>query len=660
MNNISRRSMMRGTLSLAASLSFSGCLHGDRSRKNPPNLLYIFPDEWRQHALGFMKSDPVLTPNLDKFAAESVVFVNAVSNIPICSPHRAMLMTGQYPSTNGVYTNCNSGQPNIFLNPDTRTISNVLSDNGYDCGYIGKYHLDCPTEEDAKYGEGPRGKPGKRGGGGIVWDAYTPPGKRRHGFNFWHSYGCCDNHFNPHYWTGSKPVSQPTQVNRWSVWHETDVAEAFIRNADGKQRDPNKPFALFIAHNPPHMPFSQVPDEYKAIYADKTPSSLLVRKNLSTLDNGTRITNGSRAPQSVQDYFAMITGIDQQFAKLLKALKENSLEQNTIVIFSSDHGEMMGSHNLMGKGVFYDESFLIPFIMRYPDKLKPRIEKMHLNTPDIMPTLLGIMGLGDEIPESVEGTDFSRVVLTGKGARAQSSFYIGGLHNTSRSTRAVRTDRYTFVVQHGGKAGYFLYDRETDPYQMRSCAAEHPEICRELTDEMNRWLKKTNDPWTELPWPIVFKNVVAVRSNGLSFKIDLTPEFKPGMEMESIAPYSRIEPDAKGQQWLRSSSMNDQLRHHEYLRISDKLKPETEYKLCYTCKLNKTSAPGELYHLVRSPSSQHRALREYWQQKPGQEKTISVDFTTGQDRDYQLIFGLHYQADVSIRDISVREMRQKN
>ena len=642
--------MMRGSLSLGAALAAPSFVYAKKAPKSAPNLLYIFPDEWRQQALGFMKSDPVLTPNLDKFAAESVVFRNVVSNIPICSPHRAMLLTGQYPATNGVHTNCNSGQPNIFLNPETRTISNVLSDNGYDCGYIGKYHLDCPTEEDAKYGEGPRGRKGKKGGGGQVWDAYTPPGKRRHGFNFWHSYGCCDRHFTPHYWTGNNPVSKPLQVKRWSVWHETDIAEAYIRNADGKQRDPEKPFALFLAFNPPHMPFNQVPDEYKAIYADKTPESLLVRKNLDTRDNGTRVTNGGKAPKSVQDYFAMITGIDQQLAKILKALKESGQYENTIVVFSSDHGEMMGSHNRMGKGVFYDESFLIPFIMRYPKKLKPRTDNLHLNTPDIMPTLLGMMGLKNEIPASVEGSDYSSQILSGAGQRPESTLFIGNMHSSQSSIRAVRTDRYTFAVNRGRNPGISLFDRKEDPWQLTDCSKEKPEVCKKLTAELDRWLKKTKDPWKEISWPIDFGPMVAVILKGGSFSLDFTSRPEPSAITEALNPISRIEGEA-----LRSSSMDDNQRFHEYLRISRMLKPNTKYELSYTCTFNKAENNGEVYHLIRSPKTQHRALREYWKQKEGETRKICVPFTTGEEKDYQLIFGLHYQADVSISDVKVKE-----
>lgn len=646
---LSRRDMLKGVL--GGALYPFAAAHAVQAGARP-NLLYIFPDEWRQQALGFMQSDPVRTPTLDRFAAESVIFTQAVSNIPICSPHRAMLLTGQYPTSNGVPENCNSGNPEIFLRPDARTFSDVLSEGGYACGYIGKYHLDTPTEEDAKYGEGPRGKKGVKGGGGLVWDAYTPP-DRRHGFSFWHAYGCCDRHFTPHYWVGDAPVSQPLQVKAWSPHHETEVAEAFIRNPGGTMRDPGKPFALFVAHNPPHMPFDQVPDEYRALYAEASPESLLVRKNVDTRNNGMRVANGASAPRSVNDYFAMISGIDGQVARLLRALKESGQEENTIVVFSSDHGEMMGSHNRMGKGVYYDESFLIPFILRYPGKLKPRRESLHFNTPDIMPTLLGLMGLGDQIPASVEGADRSGLLLTGTGERPGSTFFISGLRDANSGCRAVRTDRYTFAVVRGRDAGVRLYDRQADPWQLTDCAAEQPEVCRELTVELNRWLKQTHDPWKTIEWPITFPNCVGVRLQGDTIRLELDASAAGLQQRQSLTAASRLEKDAEGHLWVRTSTMGDSERFHEYLTLSGVLNPDTTYTLSYTCTLKGVGAEGELYHVVRSPSTQNRALRRYWRPELNQPEQVEATFKTGSEGDYQLLLGIHYQADVAIRDVVI-------
>lgn len=153
----------------------------DPQPSSPPNLLFVISDQFRPQAMEFMNQDPVITPNLDKLTSQGRVFTNAVSNQPLCSPYRGMLMTGMYPFSNGVLTNCNtsSRQYGNELNVKDTCFSDVLSQNGYYCGYIGKWHLDAPT-----YEEGPDVDRWQD----AVWDTYTSPDLRRHGFKFWHAY----------------------------------------------------------------------------------------------------------------------------------------------------------------------------------------------------------------------------------------------------------------------------------------------------------------------------------------------------------------------------------------------------------------------------------------------------------------------------------------
>jgi arylsulfatase A-like enzyme len=119
-------------------------------QKRNPNLIFVFPDEWRQQALGFMAQDPVVTPNLDSFASQSLVLTQAVGNCPICSPYRGMLFTGKYPIANGVVTNCYSNTIpfGIELKDLEYCLTDVLHDAGYHQGYIGKFHLHLPKEEN--------------------------------------------------------------------------------------------------------------------------------------------------------------------------------------------------------------------------------------------------------------------------------------------------------------------------------------------------------------------------------------------------------------------------------------------------------------------------------------------------------------------------------
>lgn len=459
-------------------------------KKAHPNLVFVFPDELRQQAVGFMGADPVVTPNLDAFAGESLVLTHAVSNCPLCSPYRAMLLTGKYPSSNGVVTNCYSDTiPHaIELSASERCLSDVLRDAGYHQAYIGKLHLDLPKMENIQYTEGWRGKPGES----TIWDAYTAPGPRRHGFDFWYSYGCCDKHLSPHYWTGDARVEERTDVNEWSVKHETDVAIDYIRNEGGALRDPEKPFSLFVAYNPPHMPFAQVPPEYLDAYADATAEELLNRPNVPRDDSN------RSAFESVKNYFAAITGVDEQFGRILAALGQENLADDTIVIFTSDHGDMMGSHGLMGKEVWYDESLLVPFVIRWPGRIAPGHDDLLLSVPDIMPTLLGLAGHGSHVPPAVEGADYSEVFLGGAYERPTSAFYF---HSAPQfpdqpERRGVRTHRYTFVViRNAEKDELLLHDNIADPYQLENVAEGEPAVVKALTEELNRWLEKTGDPW---------------------------------------------------------------------------------------------------------------------------------------------------------------------
>jgi len=451
-----------------------------------PNVVFVFPDEYRQQAFGFMGEDPVLTPNLDRFASESLVLTHAVSNRPLCSPYRAMLFTGKYPHANRVLTNCNSRtRPyDNQLHGEDRCLSDVLHEAGYCQGYIGKLHLECPDEQAARYGEGPRRD-------GVVWDAYTPPGPRRHGFDFWHSYGCCDWHFDPHYWVGEAAVDERIEPGEWSVKHETDVAVDYIRNTAG-QRDPSRPFSLFIAHNPPHMPFDEVPERYVRMYDGKTPAELLNRPNVRLEGQG------AAAERDVKSYFAAVTGIDEQFGRILQALEDEGLADDTIVVFTSDHGEMMGSHAFMGKVHAYDESLLMPFIIRWPGRIAPRRDDLLLSAPDILPTLLGLAGLADRTPPDVQGSDHTGVVLGREGDRPTSALYLNvGPDDPAGGARGLRTHRYTFVVRRGegGADGVRLFDNGEDKYQRTDVAAERPGVVAELTEQMNAWLRKTGDPW---------------------------------------------------------------------------------------------------------------------------------------------------------------------
>lgn len=449
------------------------------------NLLFVFPDEFRPYSMGFLGRERVITPTLDAFSKEAVTLTNAISSFPVCSPYRAMLFSGKYPYRNGVIGNCRSANGAIGLPEDIVTLSDRLAAAGYSAGYIGKWHLQAPRPGDERYGEGPRRD-------GVVWDTYTPPGAGRHGFDFWYSYGCCDNHNHPHYWTGDDPIDRPVRVNEWSTIHETDVAIDYLRNTNG-QRDPGKPFALFVAPNPPHMPFAQVPQQYRQLYADRMPEELATWENLTE-------TGMDKIHHDIQNYFAMISGVDDQFGRLLTALDETGLADDTVVIFTSDHGDMMGSHGLVRKSHWYNESLLVPFLIRHPDATGPgRRDDALLPTVDLFPSILGLLGLPEAIPEGLDGRDYSERILNGTGPSRQEALYMQILPTECHNgKRGIKTERYTYAIEKtDGQVDHYCIDNLQDEHQLHNVFGDDPERDRDLMRRLHELLVQAKDPFAD-------------------------------------------------------------------------------------------------------------------------------------------------------------------
>ena len=272
-------------------------------------------------------------------------------------------------------------------------------------------------------------------------------------------------------------------VKQWAPEHETDVAVEYIQNADA-----SKPFALFLAHNPPHMPFEMVPDRYLELYKDKSPEELLNRPN---------VRENHTAAESVQQYFAAISGLDEQLRRVLKAIDEKGIRDDTIVVYTSDHGEMMGSHGLMHKNVYYDEAFQVPLLIRYPGKILPRETDMLISTIDLMPTLLTVMGLKEAIPGDIRGKNAGEEILQNRDGNIPFAIY----HHTYRS-RGFTDGKYTFVVHHEKDdmalpMEAVLFDNEADPFQMDDLAPRNPELVREFCGRLLEMLTECADPFAE-------------------------------------------------------------------------------------------------------------------------------------------------------------------
>lgn len=459
-----------------------------------PNLLFIFPDQLRNASVGINHQDPVITPNLDALGNEGMVFSNAISSYPLCSPYRGMLMTGKLPYNNKVLSNSNSLRyqyDNSWQKSDI-SFSDVLVQNGYDAGYVGKLHLTSP--------------PPIVGKDSVIWDAYTPK-ELRHGFNFWYAYGTFDVHNTPHYWINDAKEDELTYINEWSPKHEADVIIDYLKNPSEETRSKDKPFALFWSVNPPHPPYQYVPKEYLEYYKNKSLEELLVRPNVNlnteakdlAFHSGATRKHTNLAKEHVRDYFAMVTGVDDQIGRVLKTLKEEGLDKNTIVVITSDHGEMMGSHGLMSKNIWYEEAVNVPFIIRWPEKIKAGQKNDVLISPtDIMPTILSMLGSTKGMPSNLDGEDLSSIILKNKGNKPTSVlYYFIEAGEPASGHRGIRTPQYTYVVTLDDKnvERIMMYDNKKDPYQKHNMAGEDVALEKTLHNQLLEKLNNKKDPW---------------------------------------------------------------------------------------------------------------------------------------------------------------------
>ena len=207
------------------------------------------------------------------------------------------------------------------------------------------------------------------------------------------------------------------------------------------------------------------------------------------------------AKEHVAEYFAMVTGVDEQIGRVLQTLKDENLYDNTIVVLTSDHGEMMGSHGLMSKNIWYEEAINVPFIIRWPERLKAGQKSDLLISPtDIMPTILNMMGATKGIPSDLDGKDLSSLILDGKGDEPQSvMYYFIEEGQPASGHRGLRTKRYTYVItlDRNDVEREILFDNQEDPYQMHNIAGTATEVKAELHQELMQQLKSKKDPWLD-------------------------------------------------------------------------------------------------------------------------------------------------------------------
>jgi arylsulfatase A-like enzyme len=455
--------------------------------KPHPNILIVLVDQFRGQALGFEGKEHVITPNLDELAKNSFVGLQMIANYPVCSPSRAMLMSGKYPLRNKVYGNVNSNTApyGVELPASMVCWSDILKANGYANGYIGKWHLDSPYKPYI---------PTYNNVGAVAWNEWTAP-DRRHGFDYWYAYGTYDHHLHPMYWDTKASRDGFHYENEWGPQHEATKAIEFLSDANNTYRDKSKPFALVVSMNPPHSDYQSVPQQYVDLFKNVPMESLLKDPNIPPA--GTPM--GDEYRNNVKYYYACIAGVDAQVGRILNYLKQSKLDDNTIVIFMADHGNCLGKHDEISKNNIYEESLRIPFIVKWKGHIKPKMDSTALmNVLDIYPTLLDMAGLRSKTPTDLDGRSLASYITKGEGKGYDEQYILGAINppNANTGFRGIRTLRYKLAyVRKKGTVEPYLFDLKKDPFEMKNIYADNDSIVKKMLPSLKAWLKKTNDPF---------------------------------------------------------------------------------------------------------------------------------------------------------------------
>ncbi|MDP6042109.1 MAG: sulfatase [Candidatus Latescibacteria bacterium] len=422
-----------------------------------PNLIFLFADQLRASSLSIYGDDQIPTPNIERLSKQGMTFDNMIATCPVCTPYRAMLLTGRNPQTTGHVLN--------FVNTrhDEIGIGDAFSHAEYKTAWVGKWHLH-------------RGSFPQIGGPDFV-----PEGRDRLGFQHWRGYN-----FHTDYFNGSVNLDD-WHIERWNDYETYALnrhAFAFLDQVG------NDPFCLFVSPHQPHAtPYEHAPQEYY----DRLPENLTLPENVPE-------SHMEEALKVYRDYMAMSLTVDDMLGDMLDYLEEKNLIDNTIFIFTSDHGTQMGAQGWppYKKKVPYEESLHVPMIVRWPGVFEPGSRCDTLTSPiDLFPTFCGLCNI--PVPRTVEGIDLSNAWRGEPNAREQEAVFTMNFLKPydylidGEEWRGVRTKTHSFARWLDGTIE--LYDLENDPLQMNNLADNEnaQELRQTLEQHLNHLMAKNND-----------------------------------------------------------------------------------------------------------------------------------------------------------------------
>ncbi|CAH8282417.1 arylsulfatase A-like enzyme [Mariniflexile fucanivorans] len=481
------RNLTKAFLILSIAL-FTSCKTKAQEEPKKPNILFLFTDDQRGGTIGAMDKYHVQTPNMDKLVHSGTSFTNSyilgANSAAVCSPSRAMLMTGRH------YFNI---EPNVYAQfafpkeeqgkSDKLTFPEYFKANGYTTFATGKQH------------------------NGEIW--------LERGFN--HIKSAFLGGMTTHFGTKVQDFSPETGWSEAYQNKEKFSSEVFADAAVDFLNDykEEKPFLMYVAFTAPHDPRT-APQEFHDMYPSESielPTNFMPRHPFDIADN--KIRDEVLAPfprteaiiqKEISDYYAMITATDAQIGRILKALEDSGEADNTIIVFAGDNGLALGQHGLLGKQSVYEHSVSVPLI--FVGRNIPKNEKngAFAYLHDVFPTLCGLTGL--EIPKSVETKDLTPVIKGDKKEVRSSMMYAynswpGDLlaknqnHNPGGGHRAVRKGDFKLVVSAKHDVfTYQLFDLKNDTWELNNLIEneKYQDVKKDLLEELQKLIKETGDP----------------------------------------------------------------------------------------------------------------------------------------------------------------------
>lgn len=437
--------------------------------KKKPNVIWIFGDQHRAQTLGFNGDANVHTPNIDRMAAEGVVYQNAVTNTPLCCPARGTLLTSRYPHrcVNGHEQALPKGMP---------TIATAMKANGYHTAYIGKWHLAGFKEKH-----------------GRAAMHITDPDARGD-FDHWVGYENNNSQFDCWVHGGSGPDAFHYRLPGYETDALTELFIEHIRECASSPAQNEEPFFAVLSVQPPHNPYVAPEEDMQR----HTPGQVELRPNVPPIAR-----YQEEAKRTLAGYHAMVENLDYNVGRIRELLDELGLTDNTHIVFFSDHGDMMGSHGQFKKMSPMEESIKVPMVfagMTPYYEQKNYFQDQPFGLIDLAPTTMGLCGL--DVPEWMEGTDYSGHHSYGGQApkNPPSSAYLTSstptMHADSidRPWRGVLTkDGWKYAVFE--KTPWLLFNLNEDPYEFVNLAhnSKYAHKRKELQAELEYWIKRTGD-----------------------------------------------------------------------------------------------------------------------------------------------------------------------